>query len=300
MNMFRAFMELGTIQESYNNFGDRQELIDKIKALGKRYYFNKYSNEQLFYIWQKESAKKAKQDAFRDYYDSKTEKPVCDECGYRLTDGGYCPICDDGAEDLEESIFDVNYVKSVATTQNINENTNKENFKMNFQTVLEELDKIYEELPAEETTEKEVEDSVVEEEVTEACDKTLTEDADEEVLIDDEPIIDDEVADEEAPAEDAQLVLECAKCGALVIKSDSDVKVDEETDLANVDEACQYCEEAEGYKILGNLVVSEAPVEEPKAEEVTDEEVVEESLEKNKENVSEETAAEETAKSTEE
>lgn len=412
MNMFRTFMELDklnetiSIKESYDNFGDRQELIDKIKTLGRRYRFSKYSDEQLFNIWKKEfskeAAKKAEEAAFRDYYMSKVEKPVCIECGRVLTDGGYCPVCDDGAEDLDEGIFDCppagsnwvtatgtpvkvtspsalnnltqatqttnqtanvatngqivtivydpkahklraraddgihgpanvafpnnlrnqtgqqyrvgqlvwngkNYrvvgsitpLNSVATTQNIDENINKENYKMNFQTILEELDKIYEELPAEEAK-KDGEDITTEEEVTEACDKTLTEDADEEVLIDDEPIIDDEVAEEEIPVEDAQLVLECAKCGALVIKPDSDVKVDEETDLANVDEACQYCEEAEGYKILGNLVVSEAPAEEPKAEEVADEEMVEEALEKEKEAVSEETAVEETAKSTEE
>ena len=100
MNMFRAFMELDSMSESYDSFGDRQELIDKIKALGRCYYFDKYSNEQLYYIWKKESAKKAEEDALRDYYGSLTEKPVCNECGCRLTDGGYCPICDDGEEDI--------------------------------------------------------------------------------------------------------------------------------------------------------------------------------------------------------
>lgn len=355
MNMFRAFAELDTLQESYDSFGDRQELIDKIKALGKRYYFDKYSNEQLFHIWKKESAKKAEQDALRDYYNSKTGKPTCASCSSRLTDGGYCPICDDGAEDLEESIFDnkpfaksawvpmsgqsvksstqnstpkkyivnivshngrlralatdgvhpaawvafpnslrqsegqkyevdqliwngknyrvtgnINLVKSVATTQNIDENINKENYKMNFQTILEELDKLYEELPAEDIAEKEIPEAAEASEVTEECSKTLTEDADEDIVIDEEPIVDDEVA-----AEEAQLVLECAKCGALVIKPDADIQVDDETGLVNLTDACQYCEETAGYKILGNFIATEAPEEAAGAEE----EAVEESLE---------------------
>lgn len=32
------------------------------------------------------------------------EPPVCDKCGTRLTDGGFCPVCDDGASDLDENI----------------------------------------------------------------------------------------------------------------------------------------------------------------------------------------------------
>jgi hypothetical protein len=103
MNMFRAFIALDALHEAYD---DRQILIDRIKALGKHYYFDKYSNQQLFNIWEKESAKKARQDAeesaFRDYYNSKVEKPACSYCGRRLTDGGYCPVCDDGAEDFDD------------------------------------------------------------------------------------------------------------------------------------------------------------------------------------------------------
>lgn len=28
----------------------------------------------------------------------------CPVCGARLTDGGFCPRCDDGAEDLDENV----------------------------------------------------------------------------------------------------------------------------------------------------------------------------------------------------
>jgi hypothetical protein len=124
---------------------------------------------------------------------------------------------------------------------------------MNFQTILEELDKLYEEnLTNDIDTEEEVQESLVE-------------DADEEVLIDDEPIVDDETQEEEPEVEaeedeaeedeaPKQVVLECSNCGALVIKNEADIKVDEESDLINVDEECQFCEEADGYKIVGALV----------------------------------------------
>lgn len=166
---------------------------------------------------------------------------------------------------------DIKPVTSVVNTQNINENINKENYEMNFQTILEELDRIYEELPAEEITKKT-------DEVTEPYVEALTEDSEDEVLIDDEPIVDDEAA-EEAPAEEIaeeapkQVVLECSKCGGLVIKDEADVKVDEETDLANIEDACQYCEETAGYTIVGTI----APYEAADAEAIEDE-IVEEGL----------------------
>lgn len=101
MNMFQAFMELDKLHESYS---DRAALIDNLKSIGRRYDFDKYSTPQLFYIWQKESAKGSKQS--RKMSASVPEvrtRPQCDECGLTLTDGGYCPSCDDGAEDLFES-----------------------------------------------------------------------------------------------------------------------------------------------------------------------------------------------------
>lgn len=174
---------------------------------------------------------------------------------------------------------DIKPVTSVVNTQNINENINKENYEMNFQTILEELDRIYEELPAEEITKKT-------DEVTEPYVEALTEDSEDEVLIDDKPIVDDEAA-EEVPAEEIaeeapkQVVLECSKCGGLVIKDEADVKVDEETDLANIEDACQYCEETAGYTIVGTI----APYEAADVEEVeaTEEPIEEGIFNKNKE-----------------
>jgi prolyl-tRNA synthetase len=91
-----------------------------------------------------------------------------------------------------------------------------------------------------------------------------------------------EVEDEET----VQLVLECSKCGGIKVVVEADVKVDEETDLANVGDPCQYCEEVEGYKIIGSLApydVAEEPAEEITDDEdaeveVVEDEVVEEGL----------------------
>ena len=93
---------------------------------------------------------------------------------------------------------------------------------MNFTSVFEELNSLYED---------KVDDTPVEE-------------------VADDVVIDEPAADDEPK----QVVLECSKCGALVIKDEADVAVDAETDLVNVDEACQYCEETEGYKIVGAVV----------------------------------------------
>ena len=90
--MFRAFMELDKLHEAYY---DRQILINNLKSIGKNYRFDRYTDEQLYQIWKKESAKI-----------SSTKIPTnhrmalyCDRCGTQLADGGFCPICDDGEED---------------------------------------------------------------------------------------------------------------------------------------------------------------------------------------------------------
>lgn len=61
---------------------------------------------------------------------------------------------------------------------------------------------------------------------------------------------------DEAPAAEGpkQLVLECSKCGTVCVKLEDDVVIDEATDLANVEEECTACEEAAGYKVLGELL----------------------------------------------
>jgi hypothetical protein len=99
--------------------------------------------------------------------------------------------------------------------------------------------------------------------------EALTEAAEDEEI----EIVDDEAAVEEIPAEEPvaeeepkQTIIECSKCGALVIVDE--VVVDEETDLVNVEDECKFCEEKEGYKIVGSVVPYEAAAE---AEPVEDE-----------------------------
>lgn len=132
----------------------------------------------------------------------------------------------------------------------------------NFTSVFEELSKLYEE-PVKEAPAKDVTKDESEAEIEEACGKEkLAEAADDEI-----EIVDDEMSIEEVPAEEAsvedtveeeevedeprQIIIECDKCGAIVIVDEADVVVDEESDLVNVEDECKFCEEKAGYKILG-------------------------------------------------
>jgi len=135
---------------------------------------------------------------------------------------------------------EINPVNSVSNTQNINEKINKENNKMNFFETLDELNKLYEA-----TNEEALADEVA---------------AEEEIPVED--VVDDEVVKEEPEVDEPKkVILECSKCGALVIKDESDVKADEESDLVNVDEACAFCEETAGYAIVGAMVPYKAAEE---------------------------------------
>ena len=127
----------------------------------------------------------------------------------------------------------------------------------NFIGTFDELNKLYEEA-----------------EVKEACNKKeLTEDEETE-------IVDDEVDVEEIPAEEHEveveprhIICECDKCGALVIKDEADITVDEETDLVNVEDKCEFCDGANGYKIVGVVAPYEPTVEESSAEDVVEESI---------------------------
>jgi hypothetical protein len=134
---------------------------------------------------------------------------------------------------------------------------------MNFISTFEELNKLYEEA----TPEVEKEEAEKEEVVEEGCDKKLTEAAEADV-------VEDEVPAEEIPAEEPavdeeprRVILECDKCGALVIKDEADVVVDEESGLANVEDDCEFCEDTSGYKIVGVVAPYEVAEEEVPAEE---------------------------------
>ena len=102
MNLENAFLELNKLYESTelneSTWLDRDTIIDNIKSSGKQYNFEKYSDEQLYRIWQRiqnsETTYSHLEVAPERAYD------YCDRCDCRKTDGGNCPVCDDGAEDI--------------------------------------------------------------------------------------------------------------------------------------------------------------------------------------------------------
>lgn len=88
--------------------------------------------------------------------------------------------------------------------------------------------------------------------VVDTIDDEAAEDVEIEIVNDDD--IPSEEATKEATAEEEepkQVILECSKCGALVLKDEADLVTDEESDLVNVEDECQFCEETKGFKIVG-------------------------------------------------
>ena len=143
---------------------------------------------------------------------------------------------------------------------------------MNFISTFDELSKLYEEVVQEEVQEEVVEEACVKEELTEAADDEIE-------IVDDEAPVEDIPVDEPiVEDEPKQVVLECNKCGALVIKDEADIVTDEESDLVDVEEECKFCEEVSGYKIIGTFLPYESAedaIEEPAAtEEVNSEEPI--------------------------
>lgn len=134
---------------------------------------------------------------------------------------------------------------------------------MNLINAFTELDKLYESVETK-NSEKTIE-------ITEAADDN------DEIIIDDEPVVDDEQAIEE-PVEDEpieeinkQIVLECSNCGALVIKKESEVNIDEKSGVANVEEECTYCGETAGFKAMGTFEAYDNAIIEENAEAETEE-----------------------------
>jgi hypothetical protein len=99
MNLIDAFMALDKLHEA-----NRATLINNIKNAGKRNYsFDKYSDEQLYRMWQNIQKEAEKTAGWHEYAKiiNAEQKPICSKCGQRLTDGALCPVCDDGEEDYD-------------------------------------------------------------------------------------------------------------------------------------------------------------------------------------------------------
>lgn len=137
---------------------------------------------------------------------------------------------------------------------------------MNLYSLLEELDRIYEEEAQSDIIELEDEVIEIEDEEDDEDESSEDEFVEEESAKDDHPV--------EEPVEITDYVLECANCGAVCIKTNKDIKTEENVDLVNVGEACDFCEATTGYILRGGLV--DAPAFH---QETTDELAVEESEE---------------------
>lgn len=82
-------------------FMSRDAMIDELEYLGVHYNFDRFDDRQIYRILEKERVKAAKK---ADMKAAEAETPLpgtCDECGARLNDGGTCPVCDHGEEQLE-------------------------------------------------------------------------------------------------------------------------------------------------------------------------------------------------------
>ena len=104
MNTFRAFMELDKLNEASCT---RAECIAKLKAAGKSYNFDKYTDAQLYRMAQRIAADRPKQVEPENEFDLEFENrgyDYCDLCGYVLNELGQCPVCDLGEEDLHEDL----------------------------------------------------------------------------------------------------------------------------------------------------------------------------------------------------
>lgn len=68
-------------------------------------------------------------------------------------------------------------------------------------------------------------------------------------------IIDPE-AESEEDIQDSYMgkaILECEVCHSLIYKNKDEIKIDDESQLANIDEECPYCFSTNGYKIVGQV-----------------------------------------------
>ena len=82
----------------------REQMISELQKAGKRFYFPKYTDGQIYNMYMKYvvNAPKVVDDTVAVEQEPEVfeEKPTFPDCGTRLTDGGYCPKCDDGEEDM--------------------------------------------------------------------------------------------------------------------------------------------------------------------------------------------------------
>lgn len=115
MKLEETFRELSAIYDnSYNiteAFTDRNILIANIKSTGRNYNFDRWSDTQLYRMWQRiqqeEHNKKIARKILTNM-ERKRNTKYCVDCGTQLSDSGRCHKCDTefGFEELDEGVFD--------------------------------------------------------------------------------------------------------------------------------------------------------------------------------------------------
>lgn len=82
-----------------------------------------------------------------------------------------------------------------------------------------------------------------------------------------EVVVDTEAETQEEVKEDyiGDVILQCETCKGLIYKKPEEVKIDETTSLANIEEECPVCQSTSGFKIIGEVVeFTEEALDEPK------------------------------------
>lgn len=98
------------------------------------------------------------------------------------------------------------------------------------------------------------------------------EDEEEQTIIDPEAVDESELKDSYV----GDVVLSCRVCKSMIYKKPEEVKIDEGSDLVNIEEECPYCYSTEGFEVVGQIApyeTKEVEVEEPEAEVKEEEEV---------------------------
>lgn len=85
-------------------------------------------------------------------------------------------------------------------------------------------------------------------------------------------------------------ILQCEICQSMIYKNPDEVVIDEETGLANIDEACPFCQSEDGFKVIGEI---KEFCDDEECEEEHEEEEAEESEEEESEEEIEDEEAEE-------
>lgn len=113
MNFKEAFNTLNSIYtkplKESSQFTDRQYLIDRIKNTGRNYNFDKWTDAQLFAMWQRIAQEELNKAKLASSILKAKDAEYCKDCGTQLSDDGSCPRCDTDfgwEENLDEDFFD--------------------------------------------------------------------------------------------------------------------------------------------------------------------------------------------------